>query len=154
MYPVCEPFAPLLWLWVISPRPSTLNFSLNAWLWIRMQIISCSESLIRLVKPSCWLSFLSPHLYSKQRMQSDKRERKKEKKLFPPIHSSLSSQPPTLPSHLPFSHSDSYWNPSEPPLSLSLPLPPSPSLPASPTPPLSFVFSLPLIAKLARNAMS
>ncbi len=68
---------------------------------------------------------------------------KRKKKLIPPIHSPLSSQPPTLPSHLPFSHSDSYWNPSEPPLSLSLSPPP--------TPPLSFVFSLPLIAKLART---
>lgn len=37
-----------------------------------------------------------------------------------PLHT-LSSQPPTLPSHLPISHSDSYWNPRESLLSLPPP---------------------------------
>lgn len=89
-------------------------------MWIRMHAFCLSGPVV---------GFLSPYLYSKQKMQSDKRKGKKN--LIPPIHSSLSSQPPTFPSHLPFSHSDSYWNPSE----------------VQPHPP----YPLPLIAKLART---
>lgn len=47
-------------------------------------------------------------------------KRKKRKKNPPSL--TLSSQPPTLPYHLPFSHSDSYWNPCAAP---SHPKPPS-----------------------------
>lgn len=98
------------------------------------------------VTASCWLSFYLL-ICIPNRECSQIREKEKKNSSLPYTLPSPHNRLPCLPTsplptpHLPFSHSDSYWNPSEPP-------------PAHPTPPLSFVFSLPLIAKLARNAAS
>lgn len=89
------------------------------------------------VMTSCRLSFLSPHLYSKQRMQSDKIGRKKSHPshtLFSLLTTAYLAFPPPL---LPF------WVILKSQWASSFPHP-------TPTPLLSFVFSLPLIAKLAR----